>query len=62
MENKDLKQVILIMATLVVGVLLLGVMGGIAANTISLGLGAVICLAMVGVVTLLMIAYDKCRH
>lgn len=62
MENKDLKQVILIMATLVVGVLLLGVMGGIAANTISLGLGAVICLVMVGVVTLLMIAYDKCRH
>ena len=62
MENKDLKQVILIMATLVVGVLLLGVMGGIAANTISLGLGAAICLVMVGVVTLLMIAYDKCRH
>lgn len=62
MKNKDLKQVILIMATLVVGVLLLGVMGGIAANTISLGLGAVICLVMVGVVTLLMIAYDKCRH
>ena len=62
MKNKDLTQVILIMATLVVGVLLLGVMGGIAANTISLGLGAVICLAMVGVVTLLMIAYDKCRH
>ena len=62
MENKDLKQVILIMATLVVGVLLLGVMGGIAVNTINLGLGTVICLAMVGVVTLLMIAYDKCRH
>lgn len=62
MKNKDLKQVILIMATLVVGVLLLGVMGGIAANTISFGLGAAICLIIVGVVTLLMIAYDKCRH
>lgn len=62
MENKDLKQVILIMATLVVGVLLLGVMGGIAANTISFGLGAAICLVIVSVVILLMVAYDKCRH
>ena len=62
MKNKDLKQTVLIVAMLVVGILLLGVMGGIAANTISFGLGAVICLAMVGVVTLLMIAYDKCRH
>ena len=62
MKNKDLKQVILIMATLVIGVLLLGVMGGIAANTISFGLGAVICLVIVGVVILLMVAYDKCRH
>lgn len=62
MKNKDLKQVILIMAILLVGILLLGVMGGIAANAISFGLGAVICLAIVGVATLLMIAYDKCRH
>lgn len=62
MKNKDLKQVILIMATLIVGILLLGVMGGIAANAISFGLGAVICLAIVGIATLLMIAYDKCRR
>lgn len=62
MKNKDLKQVVLIMAILVVGVLLLGVMGGIAANAISFGLGTIICLAIVGVVILLMIAYDKCRH
>lgn len=62
MKNKDLKQIILIMAILLVGVLLLGVMGGIAANAISFGLGIIICLAIVGVVILLMVAYDKCCH
>ena len=61
MENKDLKQIVLIVAILVVGILLLGVMGGIAANTINFWLGAIIGFAIIAILIVLAMAYNKCR-
>ena len=61
MENKDLKQIVLIVAMLVVGILLLGVMGGIAANTTNLRLGAIIGFAIIAILIVLAMAYNKCR-
>ena len=62
MENKDLKQIVLIVAMLVVGILLLGVMGGIAANTIHFWLGAIIGFAIIAILIVLAMAYNKCRN
>ena len=61
-ENKDLKQIVLIVAMLVVGILLLGVMGGIAANTINFWLGAIIGFAVIVILIVLAMVYNKCRN
>ena len=62
MENKDLKQIVLIVAMLVVGILLLGVMGGIAANTINFWLGVIIGFAVIVILIVLAMVYNKCRN
>ena len=52
MENKDLKQIVLIVAMLVVGILLLGV---------NFWLGAIIGFAIIAILIVLAMAYNKCR-
>ena len=62
MKNKDLKQVGLIIAMMLVGLLLLGLMGAIATNALNFWLGAIIGFIVVIVLVILAMAYNKCRY